>query len=654
MKKLKILFLIIISPIIIFAQYSNIEQFKEFDSKPVINRNLKSSYLLNKYDQKFVLIDLSVTDTSSFISGSVKYKLLAKSNVDTLFFQFTTNITIDSVMINNVLCSYYYSNDTIFIFPNSTINQGAEFEPKIWYHGNPTSTGYLRGVNNTTDTIYHQTTTWTLSESFHLKDWLPCKQDLTDRFDSAWIFITVDTSLKAASNGMLSQITQLGNGKARYEWKEHHKIVYYLLSFAVSKYIEKNIYAHPSNSPDSILIQNFLYNNPQFLNDNAWNISQIVPVFELYCNKFGPYPWADEKFGHALCYVKGGMEHQTITSLGFLDTWLVAHELTHQWFGDHVTCASWQDIWVNEGFASYGEYIYAQNLVNQQTANDQMAYCHKRALLEPFKSVYVPFADINDENRIFDSKLSYKKGSAIIHMFRYLCNNDSLFYTALKQIQIQYSDSVITGYNVKQVFENVIGLNLNNFFDEWYYGEGFPIYNLIWNQDSLQSSWGDLSLNIQHHGSSTNNNLFTIPVEIKISYQNLTDTIVKLYPTQNNQNFNIITNGNKVVNIIFDPNNWVLDSLLSISQNVQITELNDFFILLGQNPSSNSINFQYFGGDNFNGTITVFDETGRKISENVINQNNFDIPISNISSGLCFVKVHGNHINTIKKIAIIR
>ena len=253
------------------------------------------------------------------------------------------------------------------------------------------------------------------------------------------------------------------------------------------------------------------------------------------------------------------------SSLGYLDTWLVAHELTHQWFGDHITCASWQDIWVNEGFASYGEYIFGQYTNGQIAADINMNYCHIKAKLEPFRSVYIPFSEAWDEGRIFNGNLSYKKGSAIIHMLRYLCNTDSLFFVALKQMQSQYADSVLTGEDVKNVFESVNGKSFDDFFNQYYYGEGFPIYKIVWQQDSSVMGFSDLKVKLEHHGSSANNSLFTIPVELKIKTS--TDSLITaINPTQNVQTFNINMNNKKVTEIVFDPKNWVLDSLLSITQ----------------------------------------------------------------------------------------
>ncbi|MBI5540859.1 MAG: T9SS type A sorting domain-containing protein [Bacteroidia bacterium] len=640
---------------LLFAQYSEPDAYKTM-IKPDFRTVLKSaSYLLNQYDQKFIHIDISANESNVDISGNVKYTLLSKVNsLDTIYFELTQKFTVDSIQVNSQQATFYFSNDTLLAFPSIPISQNSLLTVQIWYHRIPgASVNWNSGLKNTHDGVYNQDITWTLSESFHLNDWVPCKQDLTDRLDSAWIFVTVDSSLKAGSNGILSQITHLTNGKLRYEWKEHHPIVYYLLSIAVGKYNEYNIYAHPANSPDSILIQNYIYNSPQFLIDNSWQFSKMVPIFELYCDKFGPYPWADEKFGHALCPVGGGMEHQTMTTLGHLSPDLVAHELTHQWFGDKITCASWQDIWVNEGFASYGEYIFHQNLESQANADGFMYYCHTLAKQKPFQSVYIPFSEAWDENRIFSPYLSYKKGAAIIHMLRYLSNTDSLFFVALKQMQAQYADSVLTGADVKNIFAAVNGKSFDDFFNQYYYGEGYPIYKIVWQQDSIINGYGDLKVKLEQHGSFASNNLFTIPVELKI-YTNSDSVTTVINPTQNVQTFNINVNNKRVNSIIFDPNNWVLDSLLSITQEVPTTVMDDFFISIYPNPVSENIYFKYSGTDGFKGNLRLLDLSGREVLYHQINSKLEVIPLKNIKPGMYLSEITGNHITFVRKMVIIK
>ena len=231
--------------------------------------------LHNNYDQRFIYIDIQANDSNRIITNTVKYQLKAKdSPIGQIYFEFAPTFTIDSVSVDNSSCTLYYSNDTLILYPNSTIQPYSLFDVSISYHGNATSGGEYRGLTNTYSSDYNQYITWTLSESFHLKEWLPCKQDLTDRLDSAWIFITVDSTCKAGSEGKLTAIVPLSNGKVRYEWKERHPIVYYLLSIAVGKYAEYNFNVHIPGLSDSLFVMNYIYKDPQC----CWIIKQIVNV----------------------------------------------------------------------------------------------------------------------------------------------------------------------------------------------------------------------------------------------------------------------------------------------------------------------------------------------------------------------------------------
>jgi len=555
-------------------------------SRPFAPKNLA---LHNNYDQKFIHINIEANDSNRFISNTVNYTLKAKaSSIEQVYFEFSPTFTIDSVSINHQTCTYYYSNDTLILFPPSPITPYSLFEVSISYHGDATSGGEYRGLTNTYSSDYNQHITWTLSESFHLKDWLPCKQDLNDRLDSAWIFITVDSTCKAGSEGKLTSVTPLSNGKMRYEWKERHPIVYYLLSIAVGKFAEYSFYVHIPGLSDSLLVMNYIYKDPQCLIDNKTDIDRTGDFLRIYSDKFGLYPFADEKYGHCQVPLGGGMEHQTMTTLGSFVHWLVAHEMAHMWFGDHITCANWQDIWINEGFASYGEYITLQNYFDQATADITMRHFQSRARKEPEGSIYIPIEIAWDENRIFNGNLSYKKGAALIHMIRYLCNNDSIFFYGLKQLQNIYADSVLTGADVRDLYEQITGIDFHPLFDQYYYGKGYPIYNIRWRQDSTQNSWNDLIIQIEQRGSSQDNNLFTIPLPFRIYHQGTYEDI-RLPITQNIEVHNISTQGLKIDSVQFDPQNWILDSLESFSISIEPLAVENDFFSVYPNPASNYI-----------------------------------------------------------------
>lgn len=606
------------------------------------------------YDQKFVHVNIEANDSNRYITCTTNYKLMSKENqIQSVYFEFSPTFTIDSVSIDNQPCTYYYSNDTIILYPTNPIPANSLFETSITYHGNATSGGDYRGLTNTYSTDYNQYITWTLSESFHLKDWLPCKQDLADRLDSAWIFITVDSTCKAGSEGVLSAITPLPNGKMRYEWKEHHPIKYYLLSIAVGKFAEYSFKVHIPDLADSLLIMNYIYKDPQCLINNKTDIERTGDFLRIYSDKFGMYPFADEKYGHCQVPLGGGMEHQTMTTLGSFVHYLVAHEMAHMWFGDHITCATWQDIWINEGFASYGEYVTLQNYFDQATADITMRGFQYRGRIEPEGSIYIPIDIAWDENRIFNGNLSYKKGAAFIHMIRYLCENDTVFFNGLKQLQNIYKDSVLTGADVRDLFETITGKDFHPLFDQYYYGKGYPIYNITWYQDSTQTGWSDLSIKIDQRGSSADNNLFTVPLPFRF-YIGLQVNDIKLTPEQNIQVFNIPTNGQKIDSIQLDPQNWILDSLQSFTISVNPISANENYFNIYPNPvkeyvqiDANLINEMI--------NLDLYDMNNQLILSKKINQFPYTLNMEpDIKNGVYFINLSNSRNSYRQKIVIIR
>jgi aminopeptidase N len=198
---------------------------------------------------------------------------------------------------------------------------------------------------------------------------------------------------------------------------------------SVSKYVEYNVFAHPAGSTDSILIQNYIYDNPATLQNFKNDIDETADFLEYFSTIYGPYPFPNEKYGHCMAPLGGGMEHQTMTTQGTFSKGLTSHELAHQWFGDHVTCGSWADIWVNEGFATYSEYLMLSKLYPNE-ASAEMSGNHNQVLQQAGGAVWVE--DSLNGSRLFSGRLTYAKGAAIIHTFRFIMNNDSAFFRALK------------------------------------------------------------------------------------------------------------------------------------------------------------------------------------------------------------------------------
>ncbi|MCX7955015.1 MAG: M1 family aminopeptidase [Bacteroidales bacterium] len=614
----------------------------------LIHTLLKAQYNFNNYidkniDQKFIHINIECNNINTYIVNTVNYILKAKKRISHFLFEFAPHFTIDSIKLNTTfICNYYYNNDSLLIFLPHEIDSGNNFEVSITYRGYSNSGIENRGLINSYNQQYNSYITWTLSQPFHAKHWLPIKQDLSDRFDSAWIYIIVDSSLKAGSQGILFNITQLPNGKVRYEWRESYPIVYYLLSIAVGKYIEYNFKVFLEEINDSLLVMNYLYNE-QCLIDNKAKIDFTADLIKLFNKLFGLYPFYKEKYGHCMVPFNGGMEHQTMTSIGYFFDFLVAHELAHMWFGNNITCASWQDIWINEGFASYAEYLYKEFLYGREVANETIKHFQSRARKEPQGSVYVPFEEINNEKRIFNSNLSYKKGACLLHMIRYLCENDSLFFETLKQLQIIYNDSILTGHDVKTTFEEVTGKNFTKLFDEFYYGKGFPIYNIQWWQDTTCIR-KTLFIRIMQRSSSNENKVFTIPLQFKVEFDN-SDTLIKVHPTDHDQTFSFPLK-KYVTNLVFDPYDFVLDSLESFNKIYALSPC-VHYIKIFPNPFEDYI---YIAGITKSSIVKIFNTFGNLIREIIINQYFDQVNLKQIQKGIYIIEILSDEYSIRKKI----
>jgi len=202
---------------------------------------------------------------------------------------------------------------------------------------------------------------------------------------------------------------------------------------------------------------------------------------------------------------------------------LVAHELAHQWFGDYVTCATWQDIWVNEGFATYSEYIALEELFSKTEAISFMEDAHGSALYYPLGGVYLSETESKNESRIFNLNLSYNKGAAILHMLRFELDNDEIFYKILKKYLSIYSDSVATGTDFKEIAESESGLELDWFFDQWYFGKGYPVFTGTWKQVN-----NNLHIESEQVGSSPSTPFFRTHLEYKLVFEDGSDSIIKV------------------------------------------------------------------------------------------------------------------------------
>ncbi|UCG27884.1 MAG: T9SS type A sorting domain-containing protein [Bacteroidales bacterium] len=597
---------------------------------------------LDEYDVKFYFLDLEADNTSTHISGNTTIGAIpVVQSLQTFIFELSSALSVDSILVDDVRHNFITGDDIVTVNLETSIPQGDYFSVQVFYHGTVPTQGFFAGMATGTDQVWGNQVTWTLSEPYNALGWFPCKQDLADKADSVYVFVTTDSSLLAGSNGILTNVVPIGN-KTRYEWKSHHPIAYYLISITIADYRDYSIYAKPEGLNDSILIQNYIYDTPGYLTENKSLIDNTIDLIELYSDLFLLYPFYDEKYGHCVAPMGGGMEHQTMTTLLDFRFYLVAHELGHMWFGDYVTCATWMDIWINEGFASYTEYLAYQYLYSQEDADNWIINAQERAMLEPEGSVYVPFEEIENVSRIFSGNLSYKKGAAIIHMIRFELDNDSLFFKSLKEFIKQYGDSVATGLDFREVVEEVSAMDFTDFFDQWYFGRGFPTFQINWSQNA-----DTLKVRSIQSPSSFQTSLFKTSLEFRLSYVG-GDTVIRVFQDQAIQDFSFVV-PSTVQSLEFDPYNWILAKVSSINYIPDLDTDPSTLFRIWPNPVSQELNIHFYGRQREH-MVVISDLSGKIYSSFRTESEHITIPVGFLAPGFYTLTVEEEGKKTVQKL----
>ena len=615
----------------------------------------------NKYDLKFYHLNLNVERNTRYVSGNVVSKAkVVVASLDSFAFVLHQNHTIDSVYVNGAKRVFVRQDSLVKATAGTPIPLNTIFEAIVYYKGTCPSGGGAAigdGYNLGTSPSWGNQVTWSLSESLVAYQWFPCKQDLTDKIDSSWVFATTDSANMVGSNGLLKNVVSLGN-KKRYEWKSRYAIDYYLISVSTAKYRAYNLYAKPQYlAPDSIFIQNFVYDNA--INNPSWNtqktaLNKIKQTLELQSKLFGMYPFYKEKYGHCMAPLGGGMEHQTMTTLGFFEFELDAHELGHQWWGNNVTCKAWKDIFINEGWASYCEYLSHQYLptISGTTASSKMTSVHNSVMMQPGGSCYFTNADTMDASVIFDSRLTYDKGSALVHMLRYTINNDSTFFNASRGFQNAYKFNVASVIDFKNYMQTYTGINLTQFFNQWFYGQGYPTFNVKWNQTG-----GNFILqSIQTQSMPSSVPLFITDMDYRVSRTAKPDTVIRLNHANLTENYIIPLSGT-VTAIAVDPSNWILNKTIgpvkdpSLNTSIGIEELNLATVFVGPNPTSDVLNVYLY--NNEKATVEILDLNGKLIStQNMDKEAQMDV--SKYSNGIYNVIIKNNQGEIIKTSKVVK
>ncbi len=600
MKKITFIFICLFSLLVSAQQVDADERaqliLKEQKSAQAI-LEFKANPNTQNYDILYQKLDLKVDPEKHYIKGVVEAKFRALQPMTTVVFDLSKDLKVASVKEgSNLLTFTQNQSDELVIQLKSTLGVGQERSVIITYEGVPPKNQEAF----TTSVHFGTPILWTLSQPFGASDWWPCKQDLADKVDKIDVYITAPAVYKSVANGLeISQINH-NDGTATTHFHHGYPIPAYLVAIAVTNY---QIYLqNAGTAPNQFPIVNYIY--PEYYNSVVPQLQQTVPIMNLFESWFGTYPYADEKYGHAQFGWGGGMEHSTVSFMGAFTQGLIAHELAHQWFGNKVTCGSWQDIWLNEGFSEYAAGMIVENIQGENQFKMWKQNLINSVTSQSGGNLYLTPVQALNADRIFSSRITYNKGAMVVHMLRYILGDQAFFAgvkTYLQDVNLAYKHAYTP--DIKAHLEAASGKSLAAFFDQWIYGEGYPIYDV-----EAQQNGKKITLTVKQTTSSSAVGFFEMPLEVKlVGTKGATQTYV-LQNTQPTQVFEVEADF-PVAAVEIDPNRNLITTINTGTLSAVSIPFNKEAISVYPNPTFTEINID-MRDDEVLTKVDLFDEKG--------------------------------------------
>lgn len=569
--------------------------------------------------------------------------------------------TITSVLADDADAEYTYENGVVTVTLPSAAGVGEEFMVSISYTVPFRSNGDYDGgfyFSSLSDVVY------TFGEPYGTRRWLACYDLPFDKVTHS-MSVILPEAYKVASNGEFATRIDLGDGLFQTTYHNNDPISTYLIAISASPYtfVEDD----PAGINDTEIAY-WVY--PDDEADMTYDFGRTGEMLELFESQFGDYPFA--KYEQAVAPIFGGwgaMEHQGCTTYGSRLVGdgnrqfegIVAHELGHQWFGDWIGPVDFRNIWLNEGFATYTEFLWSEYQSDGALQNN--IYNKRQSYFSEDNSFRFPIYDppYDPENGIdmLFSSTVYDKGGLILHMLRWVMGDED-FFAGLQLYGENHAYGSANTEELQEDLETASGMDLTSFFDEWIYGQGFPVYQIgemnAWEDDELGNS---VSLTINQ--IQDNAPLFSTPLPVWFR-AGVQDTLVRVEVEAIDSQ--VVT----IHNLDFLPSTFTFDPAMTILCHYSLLSVDEqpgmpsTFIVT--QPWPNPFN----AATNLRVTLThpapvrmqIFDLLGRQVGmveQGLLSAGEHTInwaPGSELSSGLYLLKLKVGQEQTIRRATLVK
>ncbi len=577
------------------------------------------------YDVRFYRLDIDIPMTSGAMEARAGIWLRSEEpGLDSVVFDFRS-LECDSVKLNGTAVSFYESYTYLTVYPDGPIPQGDSVYLDIYYHR-------LAGTSNRGFYWYEGTggnrlhnVCYSITQPNNSRYWFPCWDHPWDKAEQGCqVNVTVPDSFAACANGLLDSTSQNTDGTRTFWWTHRYPISSYLINFGASIFTRWSDWFHYSPT-DSMEVPYYIWPEDSAASANAFQ--NVVDMIEFYSDstRFGMYPFVEEKYGQVAVYPfgAGGMEHQTMTTIHRNwvtqgSEWGIAHELAHMWFGDFLTCFIWAEIWLNEGSATYLDPLWHYHFYGRSTFLSRM---------ESYRQDFFT-ADRQDRHPIYDPGLSrlfnwghtYCKAAWVNHMTRYVegdtvFDDPGIWWEAERVYLDSFAYGLATTEDRKRIHEQMTGLELDWFYDEWVYQAGFPDYSVNWYGRETVDGW-EIVIDLSQDNGAQAPDCFHMPVEILVSMTS-GDTLLH-YDVTDNPQHDVFVLSAEPTGIEFNPDAWILEqhNITSGIENAidpEVGVARPTLHPVAPNPAAGPARIRFSLPNSREVTVSVYDAGGRLV-----------------------------------------